>query len=104
MRLLRDIARRHSVQVLFVRCGEGLADLRKVTIVARKDVFHLQYFLGRWTTVLLAPPRSLEPQYDSDEGDNDGENDREFGHGLSNSCNRSLNARRRRFNAGDNSR
>ena len=38
---LRDIAWRHSVQILFVGCREGLADLRKVKVMPGKDTFHL---------------------------------------------------------------
>src|ERR1700692_4528562 len=103
MRRLRDFARRYFVQVLSVRAGKGLADLRKVTIVARKEAFHLQVH-RRLASLWGAVPGPQEPQQDTEEGNRqEYRGNRQPTHGFSSSSKRSLKARSRRFTAGDNS-
>src|SRR5467141_3742158 len=103
MRRLRDIAGRHSVQIFFVGSGEGLADLRKETIVARKDSLR-SYIKRRRTSFWRAMPGAQKPQNSDEKGNRGNDGNGEFTHGFSSSRSLSLNARRRRFTSGENSR
>src|SRR5580692_11253050 len=87
-------------QILVISRGKGLTDQREVSVMVRKRsrypaVDRQAIFIGGM------PPGPEQPKQNHRENDCQRHDDRQLAHGFNISSSRSLNARKRKFTAGE---